>query len=382
MNKKMLGYILAFVIMIIPGAAYAKTIAFVGTQNLSGDAGYDYLGAYIEGVILYDLSNVKEITLVERSRLDKIISEQQLNSMGLIKEGEEKQSIEIGRLLFADYLVSVDYTMVGKEAAFTLRMADTKTGAVRVFSSRGATENDIHSLAEGLAKNLSGKEFSFVNKAEKRSLLTLRDLTPGSISLYCNLVDAEILLDGKFTAYTIGNLYTPLLIPDIDPGTYTMKIRLSKDFGVVKLPEFTFSDWEEKVTVQPGRATVLRSVIRHFNDTIYEQAKLLNKDYQLTDTDPKIKDDKTVSFVDRSGKTVAVQVSVSGTRKAEGATVTCALQYDGKGYNLEVTKDTPVIKKEIGKIKIELELNTSDSQRNKVSLYITRTDIHQGMHRE
>ena len=70
MNKKVLGYILAFVIMIIPGAAYAKTIAFVGTQNLSGDAGYDYLGAYIEGVILYDLSNVKEITVVERSRLD------------------------------------------------------------------------------------------------------------------------------------------------------------------------------------------------------------------------------------------------------------------------------------------------------------------------
>lgn len=382
MNKKVLGYILAFIFMIIPGAAYAKTIAFVGTQNLSGDAGYDYLGAYIEGVILYDLSNVKEITVVERSRLDKIISEQQLNSLGLIKEGKEKQSIEIGRLLSADYLVSVDYTMVSKEAAFTLRLADAITGAVRIFSSRGATENDIHSLAEGLAKNLSGKEFSFVNKAEKRSLLTLRDLTPGSISLYCNLVNAEILLDGKFVSYTNGNLYTPLQIPDIDPGIYTMKIRLSKDFGMVKLPEFIFSDWEEKVTVKPGRATVLRSVIRHFNDIIYEQAKLFNKDYQLTDIDSKIKDDKNVSFVDRSGKTVAVQVSISGIRKAEGATVICALQYDGKGYNLEATKDTPVIKKEIGKIKIDLELITSGSKRDKVSLYITRTDIHQGMHRE
>jgi hypothetical protein len=382
MIKIMKLYIFAIFILTIPAAISAKTIAFVGVQNQSGDAQYDYLGAYIEGVILFDLSGVKEITLVERSRLDKIISEQQLSALGLTKEGLQKQTIEIGRLLSADYLVSADYTIIQKEAAFTVRLADAKTGTVRVFTSRGSTENDIHLLAEGLAKTLSGKEFSFENKAEKRSLLTLRDTTPGSISLYSNLINAEILLDGKFAAYTNGNIYTPLQIPDLDPGTYTMKIRLSKDFGMVKLPEFTFSDWEEKVTVKPGRATVTRSIIRHFNDVIYENLKLLNEDYQLTDNEPRKKVEKNISFVDRTGKNVPIKVMISGDRQSEAKEIICTVIFDGKENILKISKDSPVIKKEIGKIKVELELNISNTQIDKISIYITRTDIHQGMHRE
>ncbi|MBN2402667.1 MAG: hypothetical protein JXN64_09720 [Spirochaetes bacterium] len=382
MNKNITKLFLAFIIAILPAAIHAKTIAFVGAQNLSGNSAYDYLGAYIEGVILFDISNVKDITIVERSRLEKIISEQQLLAAGLTAEGREKQSIHIGRLLAADYLVSVDYTMVGSEASFTLRLADTATGAVRVFSSRGSTENDIHSLAEGLAKALSGKDHVFVNKAEKRNLLTLRDMTPGSVTLYCNLVNAEILLDGKFAAYSKGNLYAPLQIPDIDPGTYTMKIRLSNDFGMVKLPEFTFSDWEEKITIKPGRATVLRSVIRHFNDVIYEHSRLLDGDYQLTDKNSKIRTEKDVSFIDRTGKTIPVKFTLSGTRTGSGSTAECVLQYEGQKHILKISKESPEVKKKIGKIKIEFKLDTSGSQKDKISLDITRTDIRQGMHRE
>jgi hypothetical protein len=382
-RKISLKFILAaFLVLIIPGMLFAKTVAFIGVQNLSKNADYDYLAAFTEGVILFDLSSVKEITLVERNRLEKIISEQQLKLAGLTMEGQEKKSIEIGRLLTADYLVSVDYTLVGGEVAYSSRMADTTTGAVRAFTSRGTTENDIHSLSEGLARTLTGKNFSFVNKAEKRSLLTLRELIPGSILLYCNLVNAEITLNGKFVAYTIGNLYTPLPIPDIDPGTYTMKIHLSKDFGVVKLPEFTFSDWEEKVTVSPGRVTILKSVIYHFNDTLYKQSQLFDEDYNLTDKDPKIGVNKSISFVDRQGKTIPMKITINGTRIAKETTATCTLQYEGKDYTLKVSRDNPEKKQDIGKVNIRLELNTSNSERDRLSVDITRIDIHQGMHRE
>lgn len=371
-----------FFVLVFPLTLFANTVAFLGVQNLSSNPEYDYLAAFTEGVVLFDLSGVKEITLVERTRLEKIITEQQLQLSGLTGEGKEKKSIEVGRLFAADYLVSMDYTIVNSEAAFTLRLADTNTGAVRVFTARGTTENDIHTLSEGLARALTGKNFSFVNQAEKRSLLTLRDTMPGSISLYCNLIQAEILLDGKFAAYTTGDLYTPIQIPDLDPGTYTMRIHLSNDFGVVKLPEFTFSDYEEKVTVKPGRATTIRSVISHFNDIIYKQAQLFDEDYNLTDKDPKLEVKKSISFTDRQGKTIAMEVSVRGIRDAKGTTGSCTLKYEGKDYTLKVSKDDPEKKQDIGKVQIELELETSNPQLHKISVSINRTDIHQGMHRE
>jgi hypothetical protein len=375
-------FFVVFLILIIPEMLSAKTVAFIGVQNLSKNPEYDYLAAFTEGVILFDLSSVKEITLIERNRLEKIVSEQQLQLSGLTGEDQEKKSIKAGKLLSADYLVSVDYTLVGGEAAFTLRMADTTTGAVRVFTSRGTIENDIHTLSESLARTLTGNNYSFVNKSEKRSLLTLRDLMPGSISLYCNLVNAEITLNGKFAAYTIGNLYTPLSIPDIDPGIYTMKIHLSEDFGVVKLPGFTFSDWEEKVTVNSGRVTTLKAVIQHFNEILYKQAQLFDGDYNLTDKDPKIELNKSISFIDRQGKTIAMKISINGTRNAKGTTAACTLNYEGKDHILQVTKDTPEKKEDVGKVSIKLELNTSGPDLDRISVSIMRTDIHQGMHRE
>ncbi len=379
-NSKFL--IVIFLILIIPGMLFAKTVAFVGVQNLSRNADYDYLAAFTEGLILFDLSNAREIILVERNRLEKILSEQQLQIAGLTGEGKEKKSIEVGKLLAADYLVSVDYTLVTGEVAFTLRITDTTTGAVRIFTSRGTMENEIHILSEGLVRSLIGKNYSFIKKEEKRSLLTLRDLQPGSISLYCNLVNAEILLNDKFAGYTKGDLYNSFIIPDLDPGTYTMRIHLTSDFGLVKLPEFTFSDWQEKVIVNPGRVTTIRSIIHHFNETIYAQAKLFNGDYNLTDKKPKIGINKSISFTDREGKTIAMKVSINGTRNAGGTTAACTLQYEGKDNILEVSKQNPEKKADVGKVQISLELYSGNLQQDRISVSIIRTDIYQGMHRE
>ena len=369
-------------ILMIPGTLSAKTVALVGVQNLSQNTEYDYLAAFSEGVILFDLSSVKDITLVERNRLGKIISEQSLQIAGLTGEGQEKKSIEAGKLLAADYLVSVDYTIINEQAAFTMRLADTTTGAVKVFNSRGTTENDIHALAESLAKSLTGKNYTFINEAEKRSLLTLRDTVPGSIALYCNLVHAEILLDDKFAGYTTGNLYQPVNLPDLDPGTYKMKIRLSPDFGVVKLPEFTFSDWQEGVTVKPGRSTTTRSIIYHFNDIIYREMRLLDRDYDLTDGKPDLNETINLSFTDREGKIIWMKVVLNGSKNTgKDSFFKCAFTYDGKDYPYELTKDDNKKIQEIGKIRLELKLESGLNERDRISVEITRTDIQQGMHR-
>lgn len=164
-----------FVVIILlfissPLMLYAGTAAFMGVQNLSKNVEYDYLAAFTEGVLLYDLSKVKEITLVEREKLERIIAEQQLMLSGLLSE-DKKNSMRMGKLLAAKYLVSVDYTIIGGEAAFTLRLADTESGTIKVFSSRGKMENDIHKLAEDLVNKLTGKNYSLVCTENRKIFL-------------------------------------------------------------------------------------------------------------------------------------------------------------------------------------------------------------------
>ncbi len=364
-----------------PTMLSAGTIAFMGVRNLSKNAEYDYLAAFTEGVILFDLSQVKEITLVERKRLEKIVAEQRLMLSGLLSE-DDKNSVRIGKLLAAHYLVSVDYTLLGGEAVFTLKLADTEKGTLRVFSSRGKLENNIHRIAEDLVKKLTGKNYTFVNKAEKRSLLTLRDMVPGSIDIYCNLVNAEILLNDKFAGYCKGDRYTAIPITDIDPGTYRVKIRLSKDFGMVKLPEFTFSDWEEELTVRPGRKTVLRALIPHFNSVISKYAKLMSGDYQLTDSAPSLSDKKDISFTDRKGKKVTLRVSVKAGRSKKDAEAAVNVIYNGKKRSYKINRKNREREETIGKVKIKLEMKSSNTAYDRVAVSVSRTDIYQGMHRK
>lgn len=374
--------VLITIILMTPCVLSAKTVAFVGVQNLSQNPEYDYLAAFSEGMILFDLSSVKEITLVERNRLEKIIGEQRLQGVGFTGAGQEKESIQAGKLLAADYLVAVDYTIVNGEAAYTMRLIDTTTGAVRVFNSRGSTENDLHTVTESLVRALTGKNYSFINDSGKRSLMTLRDTAPGSIALYCNLVHAEILIDDKFAGYTTGNLYEPLNLPDLDPGTYTLKIRLAPDFGVIKLPEFTFSDWQEKVTVRAGRSTITKAVIYDFNGTIYREMRLLDKDFFLTDENPEINETLPLSFKDRQGKSITMKLDLKGKRNtAKGAAVKCLFKYEGKEYSYELTKENNIKTQEIGKIRIDLKLETGSQGRDRISVEITRTDIQQNMFR-
>ncbi len=362
-------------------ALFAETLAFMGVQNLSKNIEYDYLAAFTEGVILYDLSKVKEITLVERKRLERIVAEQQLMLSGLLSE-DKKNSMKMGRLLAAKYLVSVDYTIIGGEAAFTLRLADTERGTIRVFTSRGKTENDIHRLAETLVNKLTGKNYTFINKAEKRSLITLRDMVPGSLDLYCNLLNAEILLNDKFVGYSKGDMYKAVSLTDIDPGTYRLRIHLSENFGMVKLPEFTFSDWEEKVTIKPGRKTVLRAPVSHFNHVIYKHARLMNRDYRLTDAEPSSSDKKEILFTDRKGKKVSLKVSVNARRFKENAEASVVVIYNGKKNVYKLDRKNREKEAEIGKVKVKLGIKSSNKNYDLVSVDIKRTDIYQGMHRK
>ena len=109
--------------------------------------------------------------------------------------------------------------------------------------------------------------------------------------------------------------------------------------------------------------------------------EVLSKLEALTDKEPMIDVNKSISFINRQGKTIAMKVRIAGTRGPKGAAATCTVLYLGKNQTIEVSKKNPEQKKDIGKVRIDLKLNTSYSYKDKISVRITRTDIRQGMHR-
>jgi len=374
-------FLAALLLLALPaGPAFTQTLAFMGTENRTGSADLDYLGAIIEGIILFDLSRVNAVTLVERQRLTTLLEEQKLQLSGFTTpEGKE---LEAGRILSARHLARITYSLAGDgELICNLNLTETETGRLSVFTSRGSQENEIHRLAEQLAKALTGRGWDFVNPVEKRSLLTLRDVNPGTLYLYCNLENAEILLDRRFAGYTGGDLYTPIILEDLDPGTYTLTLRLTRDFGMVKMPEFTFHDWEEKVDIRPGRTTVHRSIVEHFNSVVYRASQLVRERARLDEGSQPFTAVHRADFQDRQGRPVPLSLEIAGKRTAGKSSAEMTVNYDGQVIRLSADSTQPEIKRDTGLVSLTLEVDHYTAY-SEVKYEIWRTDIYQGMHRD
>ena len=242
--------IMSAIILLLTGIALISAqapvrIAMLDVENLGGDPRHQYLEGMIQGVLLFDLTRSEWVDVVARSDLENILAEQRLRLSGLT--GEEERALDVGRLLGADYLIRSGFAFLGDEVLFTVNLIDVETGITKTVMERGHTENTIHLIAEQIVLHAAGADVVFQDTGGDRSIISMKDETPGSIALHTNLVDAEIYLDGDFVGYSTGDIRVPFLIENLKPGSHRVRIDLGRDFGIVKLPEFTFHDWEEEL---------------------------------------------------------------------------------------------------------------------------------------
>ena len=95
------------------------------TDN-SGDGNWTWLSAGLADMLLTDLSGTG-LVMVDRSELDGILEEQKLALSGLTDAG----SLELGRLLNADALLTGSYSLSGSVMRIDFRITDTTTGGIR-----------------------------------------------------------------------------------------------------------------------------------------------------------------------------------------------------------------------------------------------------------
>ena len=378
-----------FFFLIITAASWCDNInaAFLSIENMNRNPGYDYLQGIVEGLFLFDLSQSEGLTLTDRTDIDNVLYEQKLKLSGLIDDKDA--GINFGKIVGADYLLSGSYVFLGKDLLINMKAVNVITGKATAFSVRGYTENTIHELAEQVLFAVTGQAVSIVSDEGKRSIISMRDETPGEIHLYSFIIDAEIFLDDEFAGYTKGNGRTAIILDDIAPGMHKIRTHLDKSFGVIDLPEFNFRDWEVEFEVKPGKKVILRDETRHFNDLISRHIYLVWEAFKV------IKQDNSAvqriydkSFTDRKGEEISLQLTVLAQpdQENEGNYIfTAKYIYNDQEYLFDIVpekgKDTEFVK-DLEKTQIKIKINDRYKGRYELDCRVKRTDIKQGMFRE
>ena len=97
-------------------------------ENTGGSEELGWLEKGLADMLLTDLSLSEEIKAIEREQLEKVLAEQRLSLSGLT---DEKQSIEIGKLLSAQMLLGGSFVESGGRLRIDGKLIDTATGEIR-----------------------------------------------------------------------------------------------------------------------------------------------------------------------------------------------------------------------------------------------------------
>ena len=363
--------------------AEEKRIAFLSIDNNSYDPRYDYLENMITGILLFDLSRGEGIAIVDRLDLEQVLEEQKLQ-LGGITSGET--AARVGEILGADYLLRGNFVFLGEDLLISISLIDTETAETLSFTGRGYTENTIHSLAEQIVYRAAGRTVTLQDPASERSIISLRDETPGSLSVYSPLIDAEIFLDDVFVGYTTGDKRVPFTIEDVKPGKYTVRTHLGGGFGVVSLPEVTFADWTETVEVKPGKHVIVRDKTQDFQTVLHHIRQIVYESVSFHADEPLPSPLKeSFSFVDRRGERSDLNLHIL-VEKGEGEkrNVSASLDTGADGIAIDLfsengreVKDT----KSVGDVELTVRLSYRYG-RYTVTYIINRTDVYPGMWRE
>ena len=311
-------------------AAHVPAVAILEIANAGMDPRVDYLASMVQGILAFDLGSRSDLALVDRRNLDALLKEKELSLSALGQDADA--AAEAGRLVGADFLLSGEYVFLGSDLLLTLSLTDARTAKRTVFRDRGGTENLVHGLAEQIVLRLTGTPASFADPGRSRSLVNLRDETPGSIALYSPIIRAEVFVDDQFFAYTTGDSTVPLAIDKLSPGKHRVRVHLDRSFGVIKLPEVSFHDWEVEAEVEANQRLTLRDETRQLNGAIYELMQLGGGELKAgiparagDALDPKLSFSKELTFRDRKGEEVRVRLEAKPRRSGDSTTLDLAL---------------------------------------------------------
>ena len=132
-------------------AEVKPTIAVLDFESVGSE---EHLGKAVSEIMRTELIGTRKFRVVERSQINKTLSEQQLQKSGIV---DEKSAVQLGKILGADLIIIGSVVKIGTAYTINSRMIDVKTGEATL--GKNVTGNDLNlltNLSRSLIENLFG----------------------------------------------------------------------------------------------------------------------------------------------------------------------------------------------------------------------------------
>ncbi len=144
-------------------ATDAHTLAVTFFDNNSSDPDFDPLGRGLAAMLITDLSNVQGLKLVERTRINEVMSEIELQKSPWI---DPATAAEMGRGLGAQYVLTGVFVAVKRTMRIDARVVSVQSGAVLHSTEVTGPVDEFFllekelagSIVEGLKVDVSARE--------------------------------------------------------------------------------------------------------------------------------------------------------------------------------------------------------------------------------
>jgi TolB-like protein len=173
----------------LSGAATNPTVAVMPFKDLSGGKGN--VGEAIRETVTSDLKDVSGLRVIERGRIDQILSEQHLQENKA--ELDAASTVKVGKLLGASMIVTGAYQKAASSVRLTARFVKVETGEVVGSAKVDGGASDFLRLQDKVTVELlrsAGIEQKQVQRFTERARPKLKSMKP--IELYGDaLVEAD-----------------------------------------------------------------------------------------------------------------------------------------------------------------------------------------------
>ncbi len=183
-------YLLAH--LLIASASATETVAVSYFDTNTVEAKLKPLGRGIADMLTTDLSQSKDITVVERQRLNDILSELQLQRTDVI---DPKTAAQMGKALGADAVLVGALTVLDDRMRIDARMVDVQTGAVRFAVDEEGPTDKFFRLEGRLAASILDNLQAEISDKQSASLAN-----PDASS-----IDAAVSYSQAIDAYDAGD---------------------------------------------------------------------------------------------------------------------------------------------------------------------------------
>ena len=191
---------LALLMLWVSSPALAQTLAVLPFANQTGDPSLDPLGRGLADMFVTDLSVVESLTLVERSRLEEVMSELNLQASDVI---DPKTAAKSGRGIGATHLLTGSVVAMAPTVRIDARIIEVESATVVLSTSSSGPKEDFFFLEKELAEKVIAELGLSVTARERAKLGRLPTESFPAFFAWSRGLDAQARGDAEAAAKAI-----------------------------------------------------------------------------------------------------------------------------------------------------------------------------------